>query len=141
MIDNSIRRLATDFIVIHCSLTPDSRDIGLEEIKEKHKKKGYKEIGHHFIIRRNGLIETGRELTLTGCHAEGYNKNSISICLIGEKHFEELQFEGLKDLIQLLFRLVPDAKIIGHSDCKGAKTECPNFNVLDWYKQAKITRP
>ena len=44
-------------IVIHCSATKPSMDIGLREIRDWHvKDNGWRDVGYHFIRRRNGGI-------------------------------------------------------------------------------------
>jgi hypothetical protein len=40
-------------------------------------------VGYHYIIRRDGVLETGRPEEVAGAHARGFNHNSISISLVG----------------------------------------------------------
>ena len=118
----------TEYIIIHHSNTSDDRDLGLEDLKDSK---------YHFIIRRNGLIEIGLD-----SDAEGeYHTESIDICLIGKSEFDERQFEGLRDLVQLTLRLHPDCKIVGHGDLDD--TDCPGFDVVKWISEAipSIHRP
>ena len=42
------------FLVVHCSDTPDSDDIGAIEIHKMHIGFGWEGIGYHKVIRRNG---------------------------------------------------------------------------------------
>ena len=49
-------------IIIHCSATKPSMDIGVKEINEWHLQRGWSGIGYHYVIRRNGDLETGRDL-------------------------------------------------------------------------------
>ena len=79
-----------DHIIVHCSYTPPSMDIGAETIREWHtlpkpKGRGWSDIGYHWVIRRNGTVEAGRSEERAGAHAKGYNQDSIGICLIGGK--------------------------------------------------------
>lgn len=62
-----------DRIVIHCSASPDNRDIGAEEIRQWHKSQGWKDIGYHWVIRRDGTIEQGRKEFDIGSHVKGFN--------------------------------------------------------------------
>ena len=55
-------RKTTDTIVIHCTQTPDTMDIGADEIKKWHKNRGFDTIGYHFVIRRDGHVEKGRDI-------------------------------------------------------------------------------
>ena len=40
-------------VVVHCSATKQSMDIGAEDIRGWHKSKGWDDIGYHYVIRRN----------------------------------------------------------------------------------------
>ena len=63
-------RIKTDTIVIHCSATPEDMDIGVEKIKHWHTvDNGWDDIGYHYVVRRSGELETGREEHRTGSHA------------------------------------------------------------------------
>src|SRR5690606_114532 len=72
-----------NLLVIHCAATTPLMDIGAKEIDVWHKQRGWSKIGYHFVIRRNGVIEKGRDISEVGAHVEGYNKNSIGICMVG----------------------------------------------------------
>lgn len=129
-----------DTIIIHCADTPSTMDIGVEEIREWHvKDNGWSDVGYHYVIRRNGTIENGRDLNRAGSHCYGYNQSSIGICLVGgrkKKEEEDLftteQFDSLESLLLNLKALISmKVDIKGHRDFNSAKT-CPNFDVADW---------
>ena len=122
-------------IVIHCADTPANMDIGVEEIRRWHLDRGWKDVGYHYIIRRNGEVEQGREEHIPGAHVAGYNKGSIGVCLVGGKpsaNFTKEQWKALEALVGYLTRKYPDAKVVGHTDLYKEKT-CPNFNVSAWW--------
>lgn len=136
-------RKATDFIAVHCSATRPSMDIGVKEITQWHKAKGWSTIGYHYVIRRNGTLETGRRENEIGAHVEGHNHNSIGVCLVGgvheddlvpEANFTDAQFACLKTLIGFLKTKYPAAKVQGHRDFPNVKKACPSFDVADWLK-------
>lgn len=141
-------RERTDRIVIHCSYTPPSMDIGAEEIRRWHRQKGWLDIGYHFVIRRDGTVEKGREMGVVGAHAEGWNERSVGICLVGgmapskeagkvseipEDNFTNVQFESLETLVTVVHEAYPTAQIIGHYQVEPAKA-CPCFNASAWAK-------
>ena len=72
-------------VIVHCAFTPTDMDIGAAEIKMWHTEapRNWSDIGYHYVIRRDGTIETGRPLSISGAHARGHNANSIGICLVG----------------------------------------------------------
>lgn len=124
-------------IVVHCSDTYTSMDIGAEEIRGWHKALGWDDIGYHIVIRRDGSYEEGRELTAIGAHARGYNHMSIGICLIGgkgtlgkpEANFTLEQYTALKSIVVWLKATHPIATVVGHRDLPNVTKTCPNFNV------------
>lgn len=130
-----------DHIVIHCSATRESQDIGAADIDRWHRQRGYLKIGYHFVIRRNGGVEKGRALNEPGAHARGWNHRSIGICLAGgvapngktpEDNFTVAQWDALKQLLGELRALYPDTDIVGHRDLPGVAKACPCFDVGTW---------
>ena len=50
-----------DKIIIHCSATPEGRDVKTSEIKRWHvEDNGWRDIGYHFVIELDGSIHKGR---------------------------------------------------------------------------------
>ena len=54
-------RKKTDYIFIHCSATKPSMDVDAKEIDRWHRARGFLKIGYHFVIKRDGTKEIGRE--------------------------------------------------------------------------------
>lgn len=135
------------FIAIHCSATPGTRDIGAKEIDRMHRDRGFLSIGYHFIVRRDGTIETGRALTQRGAHVEGYNHCSIGICLIGgvdsklkpEANFTPAQMDALRALLVDVLARFPQARVQGHRDFPNVAKACPSFDVRHWLATKKVT--
>lgn len=115
-------------------------DIGAAEIERWHRARGFFGIGYHYVIRRNGQLEKGRPLEKAGAHAEGYNANSIGICLVGgiddkgkpQNNFTDAQWTELKRLVSELTEKYGALKIIGHNEV--AHKACPSFSVPKWLK-------
>ena len=136
-----IRRGPLTHIVIHCADTPPDFDCGVEEIRSWHmdpKKPGgpWSDIGYHYVIRRNGDTEVGRDFKFEGAHVRGWNHCSVGICLAGGYHgnvdFTRHQWDALKSLVYRLKKTDPEATVLGHCDFDPGKT-CPNFSVADWW--------
>lgn len=144
-------RSRTDFIVVHCAATPPSLDVGAKEIRSWHKKRGWIDIGYHYVDRRNGEIEPGRDEHLPGAHVRNYNSRSVGICLVGgvsesdrkvaENNFTAEQLESLHALLRDLKKRYPDAEILGHRDFPKVAKECPSFDVRDWLAEHPLDRP
>lgn len=134
-------RAVTNYIVIHCAATRPSMDVGVREIRQWHLQRGFFEIGYHFVIRRNGVIEDGRKQDQLGAHVAGYNSESVGVCLVGgvpennvngfEANFTEAQMVSLKALVAKLQRDYPKAKVVGHHHLDSGKA-CPSFAVDQW---------
>ena len=79
-----------DAIVIHCTATPEGKDVRAADIEREHKAQGWKCIGYNYVIDLDGTIEVGRPLTMNGAHCNEsgksgrpYNKHSIGIAYVG----------------------------------------------------------
>lgn len=132
-------------IIIHCAATPPTMDIGVETIRKWHKDEGWDDVGYHFVIRRDGTIEIGRDMTTVGVHTAGKNTGSIGICLIGgitkqgkpENNFTEQQWSTLDTLVNDLREELPNSvRIHGHNEFS-AKA-CPSFDVQKWIKGERL---
>lgn len=132
-------RVTTKYLVVHCAATKPTMDIGLREIRQWHRERGWLDIGYHFVIRRDGKVETGRPHDVIGAHVEGHNYESLGICMAGgidakgkpENNFTPAQFESLRALLDKLKVDYPSAKIVGHRDLDPKKA-CPSFDVASW---------
>jgi N-acetylmuramoyl-L-alanine amidase len=135
-----------DKIIIHCSATRECDDsINAEVIDRWHKKRGWKGIGYHFLILIDGSIETGRMVNECGAHTKGLNCNSIGVCYVGGVESEKdskgkypakdtrtpEQKETLLELLHVLRKMYPDAKIHSHRDF--AAKACPSFDATTEY--------
>lgn len=92
-------------VILHCSATPDyplenkAFDlIGAPDIDVWHRKRGWRGIGYHFVVRQSGILEFGRDLDTQGAHTKGHNHDSIGVCYIGTRHINPAQIETLSDL-------------------------------------------
>ncbi|MDE1463814.1 N-acetylmuramoyl-L-alanine amidase [Spartinivicinus poritis] len=119
-------------LIVHCSDTPDSRDVSAADIHRWHLEQGWSGIGYHKIIKRDGTIENGRPEYWYGAHVKDHNLDSLGICLIGRKHYTNQQMQTLYDQLKLWLKKYPKAKIYGHRDLDNNKS-CPNFNVQQWW--------
>lgn len=129
-------------IIVHCSATPPSQMVSADDIRRWHKDKGWSDIGYHYVIRRNGEIESGRDISKIGAHAKGHNSASIGICLIGginengkaDDNYRIIQYQSLKTLIHILQITFPIDSIVGHRDLPKVNKDCPCFDVQSWLK-------
>lgn len=72
-----------DAIVIHCSASGEDYDLPLDSVIAMHRRKGWKDIGYHFYITRDGTIHRGRAVSEVGAHVRYHNHNTIGVCYEG----------------------------------------------------------
>lgn len=123
-------------IVVHCADTPKGMDIGADEIRRWHvEDNGWRDIGYHWIVRRDGTVEAGRPEEEPGAHVAGHNSRTIGICLIGGKggfNFTRQQLAALEAKVIDLAREYPQAQVCGHTDLDSSKP-CPQFDAGAWW--------
>ena len=129
------KREQTNYIVVHCADTPPKMDVGVNDIRQWHIARGWKDVGYHYVIRRSGLIESGRHFSVTGAHVQGHNKDSVGLCLVGrERNYTDAQWESLAHAVNQLSKYFKGAKVVGHSDLdRLKKPHCPGFDVPAWW--------
>ncbi|PXA91215.1 lysozyme [Caulobacter sp. D4A] len=151
-----------DFLVVHCSATPVTRDIGAKEIRQMHMQQGWADIGYHYVIRRDGRVDKGRADTVPGAHVQGFNSRSLGICMVGgvkpdgktaEANFTDAQYAALRHTLDSLKHAYPDAVILGHRDLSPDRNrdgkvtkgewlkECPTFDAGTWYAGHPVEHP
>ncbi|GHV57111.1 N-acetylmuramoyl-L-alanine amidase [Deltaproteobacteria bacterium] len=128
-------------IVIHCSATKANVDIGAKDIRQWHVQgNGWRDIGYHYVIRRDGTVEPGRPIEQPGAHVQGHNANSIGICLVGgldpnmnpAANYTDAQWATLRAKVLELKATFPGAAVKGHRDFSGVNKACPCFAVSTW---------
>ena len=123
-------------IIIHCAATPEGKDFTVQQIDQWHRQRGFRCIGYHFVIYRDGSIHKGRPIDQIGAHTSGHNANSIGICYIGgctsdgktpKDTRTGAQHVSLVKLVAELRSQFPTASVHGHNEF--ANKACPSFNV------------
>ena len=147
------------YLVIHCTATPEGREVTSAEIRKWHTSpvskggRGWKQVGYTDMIHLDGLVERlvknnedanvdSWEVTngVAGC-------NSISrhIVYVGgmdkaNKNAKDTrtaaQFRALENYVKDFHRRFPEVKIVGHNQL--AAKACPSFDVPTWLKSIGI---
>lgn len=130
-------------IIVHCSATAEGKDFTVEDITRWHKARGFKTIGYHYVVYRDGSVHAGRPVNEIGAHCLGHNANSIGVCYIGGLATDGktpkdtrtgAQKEALRNLLKKLVKdyHLPKGSIHGHRDF--AAKACPSFDATKEYK-------
>lgn len=127
------------YLVIHCSDTPNDRDVKAAEIHEWHRERGWAGIGYNLVIERNGQWEPGRPDYWVGAHVSGHNDESIGICLIGRDEFTDMQLQTLRSYVSYYQAKYPGIQVCGHCDLDNKKP-CPNFDVKHWMITGEVKK-
>lgn len=126
-------------LIVHCSATKPDMDIGADEIRDWHvNDNGWSDIGYHWVIRRGGTIDVGRDEEIQGAHARGHNADSIGVCMVGgindagdpDCNFTADQWAALEAVVRSALDQYGDLQIIGHRDV--STKDCPCFDVGAW---------
>ena len=125
-------------IIIHCTATPEGREVDVEEIRKWHTEppRNWSDIGYHFHIKLDGTLQEGRPIERTGAHCAGQNFCSIGISYAGGmtkdmQEAKDTRTEAQKDA-QELKEQYPKAKIYGHRDF--SVKACPSFDARSEYE-------
>lgn len=129
-------------LIIHCSATPEGKDVKTETIRSWHVNDNHwKDIGYHYVIELDGSVHKGREESVIGAHCSGQNANSIGICYVGgvakdcktpKDTRTEAQKQSLAKLLKELKQKYPKATIHGHSEY--TNKACPCFDAKTEYE-------
>ncbi len=127
-------------IIIHCSAVRPGQQSSAQDIDRWHRARGWKGIGYHYVVRRDGTIEPGRPLEQVGAHCKYHNKHSIGVCYEGGLNEAGQpantrtpeQKKALRQLIKALRARFPRALVVGHHTLDPQKP-CPCFDAEKEY--------
>lgn len=129
-------------VYIHCSASDNPDHDNAATIDAWHKANGWAGIGYHFFIRKDGLVEIGRDIEKTPAAQGGHNRGTIAICLHGLKKnkFTKEQFASLGDLCKQINEAYRGGMTF-HGHCEVSAKTCPVFDygkVLNLDARGKI---
>lgn len=147
------------YLVIHCTATPEGRDVSAAEIRRWHTApvsqggRGWKQVGYTDLVHLNGSVErlvaNNEEAWVDDWEvtngAAGYNGVSRHIVYAGgvakdgktaKDTRTEAQKKALESYVKEFHQKHPKVKIVGH--CQLAAKACPSFDVPSWLKTIGI---
>lgn len=147
------------YLVIHCTATPEGREVTADEIRVWHtapkpKGRGWKQVGYTDLFHLDGGVERLVGNNEDGCvddweitnGATGYNAVSRHIVYAGgcDKNMSPKdtrtvqQAAALKRYVLDFHAKHPGVKIIGHNQL--AAKACPSFDVPKWLKSIGVNQ-
>ena len=147
------------YLVLHCTATPEGREVSASEIRRWHtdpepKGRGWKQVGYTDMIHLDGkverLVNNNEDAWVDPWEitngAKGYNAVSRHVVYVGgvdannRKKAKDTrtaaQKEALKKYVLDFHKKFPRVKIIGHYQV--ANKACPSFDVPKWLKEIGI---
>ena len=124
-------------LVVHHSAS--RRNVTLEVIRAWHLKKGWSDIGYHYVIGEDGEPRVARPIGHAGAHCRKHNNYTVGVCVTGDntvpgRHWLPIQVEGLMGLYRSLRLVWPEMTAVGHKDL--AATECPGVDINGLLEEA-----
>lgn len=132
-----------NLIVVHCSATRANRALTTEELETIHRRRGFRGIGYHYYIRRDGTVVNTRPLELVGAHAKGHNAHSIGLCYEGgldcngkpaDTRTPE-QRSALRLLVYQLLKRFRNSYVCGHRDLSPDLNRNGEIEPEEWIKE------
>ena len=120
--------------------TTEGKDYSVETIRKWHLKRGWSDIGYHYLIYLDGSINQGRNVFTQGAHTRGENEDSIGIAYVGglDKDgepkdtmtlYQDIAFMRLFEALSVTF-----GKLDLHGHNEFSNKACPSFDVQEKYK-------
>lgn len=114
---NFEKRPTTRYIVLHHAA---AKSCTAQDVHRWHRERGWKGIGYHFFVDKQGKIFRGRPIWSVGAHCYGHNYDSIGICCEGDYEEEtkmlDVQRKSIAELIIELKKIYTNVSIVGHKD-------------------------
>lgn len=152
---------ALKYLVIHCTATPDGREVTSDEIREWHTGpssrggRGWKQVGYTDMIHLDGTVErlvnNNEDAEVDPWEvtngAKGYNSTSRHVVYVGGVSADgktprdtrtPAQLRALEAYVKDFHERFPNVKIVGHNEL--AAKACPSFDVRAWLKQININQ-
>ncbi len=146
------------YLVIHCTATPEGRDVGGADIKAWHTSpppfgRGWSQVGYTDLIHLDGrverLVKNNEDAVVDPWEVtngvKGYNSVSRHIVYAGgcdramkpKDTRTDAQKKALRHYVLDFHRRFPDVRIVGHHELNQGKA-CPSFNVQEWLREIGV---
>ena len=143
------------YLVLHCTATPEGREVTSKEIRHWHTDpvskggRGWKQVGYTDLIHLDGsverLVKNNEDAEVDPWEvtngAAGYTSVSRHVVYTrglakdGKTAKDTRtagQLKAMTDYVRNFHERFPQIKIVGHRDLPGVKKACPSFDVKAW---------
>lgn len=149
----SMTRPVTEFVAHWTANYNNQGHIGAREIHEISVNRSdfnFDGCSYHYIVKRDGTIERGRPVNITGAHAKGHNKYSIGISFVAgyncnsgtpnpnryvsAESITPAQMESFDKWLHAFYSVWPGGQAFGHNDTDPNRKTDPGFDVPEYVK-------
>lgn len=146
------------YLVIHCTATPEGREVSSADIRRWHtspppKGRGWKQVGYTDMIHLDGkterLVDNNEDANVDPWEitngARGYNGVSRHLVYVGglapdaktaRDTRTAAQLKTMAAYVKSFHERFPEVRIIGHNEV--AAKDCPSFDVQRWLRSIGI---
>lgn len=137
MFQSIINRDTTRYLILDQTYTNPNVLVPVSKIDFNDKRAGYFGCRFHYVIHRNGNLESGRPLEKQSPVSQVYNNSAICVALVGGRshrgfptdNFTPQQKETLADLVNVIRADHPDLEVLLKDDVISRKDRTMRFNV------------
>ena len=149
------------YLVLHCTATPEGREVTSGEIRHWHTDpvqkggRGWKQVGYTDMIHLDGrverLVRNNEDAEVDPWEvtngAKGYNTVSRHVVYVGGVSKDgktakdtrtEAQLKAMTAYVRDFHERFPQIRIVGHGELPGVKKACPSFDVAAWLRSIGI---
>lgn len=120
----AIRRNITHIIL--CSTNTGPEVFTLQEVNDDKRKHGFKDCGHHLLVRKDGTVEVNRLVSDPARCSRNHNPGAVSIAYIGGNSDGEQantatldQLKVVEALAVAMAHVFPMATVVARNECTG----------------------
>ncbi len=146
------------YLVIHCTATPEGREVSQADIRQWHtspppKGRGWKQVGYTDMIHLDGkterMVPNNEDAWVDPWEvtngAKGYNSVSRHLVYVGGLASDAktskdtrtaAQLKTMTAYVRSFHQRFPDVEIVGHNQL--AAKDCPCFDVQKWLESIGI---
>lgn len=146
-------RKRVELLVLHCTATPEGRDISADDVRKMHSARGWAVPGYHRLIKLDGSIEKLVSFNADGWvdprevanGVRGFNDRSIHVAYAGgmtrdmsaAKDTRTVeQLASMEMVVKAIIKLFPSIKVAGHNQL--AAKACPSFDTVAWLRSIGV---
>jgi len=132
-----------EYLVIHCTATPEGRNISSDTIRRWHtapkpEGRGWRQVGYSDMIHLDGSLENLTPFNQDGIVARhvvyvgGVNEDNT----YAKDTRTPEQTDTLEVYVKYMIKRHPDIKVAGHNQF--AAKACPSFDTVEWCKSIGV---